>query len=55
MLGSKMVKQAFGVAGGDIRIGVEILTRAALSDEFAAAPVHAIIRQLLARVGWEIV
>ncbi|MEM9907498.1 MAG: SDR family NAD(P)-dependent oxidoreductase [Cyanobacteria bacterium P01_D01_bin.44] len=37
MLGSKMVKQAFGVAGGDIRIGAEILTRAALSDEFAAA------------------
>jgi NAD(P)-dependent dehydrogenase (short-subunit alcohol dehydrogenase family) len=37
MLGSKMVKQAFGVAGGDIRIGSEILTRAALSDEFAVA------------------
>ena len=37
MLGSKMVKQAFGVAGGDLRIGAEILCRAALSDEFAAA------------------
>ena len=37
MLGTKMVKQAFGVAGGDIRIGAEILTRAALADEFAAA------------------
>ncbi|MEL6816892.1 MAG: SDR family NAD(P)-dependent oxidoreductase [Cyanobacteria bacterium J06598_3] len=37
MLGSKMVKQAFGVAGGDIRIGAEILTRAALTDEFAAS------------------
>ena len=37
MLGSKMVKQAFGVAGGDIRIGAEILCRAALADEFAAA------------------
>jgi NAD(P)-dependent dehydrogenase (short-subunit alcohol dehydrogenase family) len=37
MLGSKMVKQAYGVAGGDLRIGAEILTRAALSDEFAAA------------------
>ncbi|MEL6231162.1 MAG: SDR family NAD(P)-dependent oxidoreductase [Cyanobacteria bacterium J06627_3] len=37
MLRSKMVKEAFGVAGGDIRIGAEILTRAALSDEFAAA------------------
>lgn len=37
MLGSKMVKEAFGVAGGDIRIGAAILTRAALTDEFAAA------------------
>ena len=37
MLGSKMVKQAFGVDGGDLRIGAEILCRAALSDEFAAA------------------
>ena len=37
LLGSKMVKQAFGVAGGDIRIGAEILRRAALDDEFAAA------------------
>ena len=37
MLGSKMVKDAFGVAGGDIRIGAEILTRAALSNEFQTA------------------
>ena len=37
MLGSKMVKQAYGVVGGDLRIGAEILCRAALSDEFAAA------------------
>jgi NAD(P)-dependent dehydrogenase (short-subunit alcohol dehydrogenase family) len=37
MLGSKMVKQAFGVAGGDLRIGADILCRAALEDEFAAA------------------
>ncbi|MEL6383885.1 MAG: SDR family NAD(P)-dependent oxidoreductase [Cyanobacteria bacterium J06626_18] len=37
LLGSKMVKQAFGIAGGDIRIGAEILVRAALTDEFAAA------------------
>ena len=37
MLGSKMVKDAFGVAGGDIRIGADILTRAALSNEFATA------------------
>lgn len=36
MLGSKMVKQAFGVAGHDIRIGADILTRAALSDDFSA-------------------
>jgi len=37
MLGSKMVKQAFGVTGGDLRIGAEILTRAALTDEFKNA------------------
>lgn len=37
MLGSKMVKEAFGVAGGDLAIGADILSRAALSDEFAQA------------------
>jgi NAD(P)-dependent dehydrogenase (short-subunit alcohol dehydrogenase family) len=37
MLGSKMVKEGFGVDGGDLQIGVDILTRAALSDEFASA------------------
>ena len=37
MLGTKMVKEGFGVAGGDIRIGAEILTRAALADEFETA------------------
>jgi len=37
MLGTKMVKQALGAAGGDIRIGAEILRRAALADEFAGA------------------
>ena len=37
MLGSKMVKQAYGVVGGDLRIGAKILCRAALADEFAAA------------------
>ena len=37
LLGSKMVKQAYGVAGGDLRIGAEILCRAAFSDEFATA------------------
>ncbi len=37
LLGSKMVKEGFGVAGGDLGIGAEILVRAALSEEFAAA------------------
>lgn len=37
MLGSKMVKQAYGVDGADLRIGADILTRAALSDEFNQA------------------
>ena len=37
LLGSKMVKEAFGVAGGDIRVGAEVLTRAALADAFASA------------------
>ncbi|WP_026970414.1 SDR family NAD(P)-dependent oxidoreductase [Aliagarivorans marinus] len=37
MLGSKMVKDAFGVAGGDLRVGADILCRAALSEEFADA------------------
>ncbi len=37
LLGSKMVKEGFGVDGGDIRIGAEILKRAALADEFASA------------------
>lgn len=37
MLGSKMVKEAYGVRGGDLRIGADILCRAALSDEFADA------------------
>lgn len=37
LLGSKMVKDAFGVAGGDLRVGADILCRAALSEEFADA------------------
>jgi len=37
MLGTKMVKDGFGVAGGDVRIGAKILVRAALADEFASA------------------
>jgi len=36
-LGSKMVKEAYGHAGHDLKIGAEILTRAALSPEFANA------------------
>lgn len=36
-LGSKMVKEAYGVAGGDIREGADILVRAAFSEEFANA------------------
>ncbi|MDJ0642918.1 MAG: SDR family NAD(P)-dependent oxidoreductase [Erythrobacter sp.] len=34
MLGSKMVREGFGVSGGDLAIGAEILVRAALSEEF---------------------
>lgn len=34
-LGSKMVKQAYGSDGKDLRIGADILTRAATSGEFA--------------------
>ncbi|MEM1427324.1 MAG: SDR family NAD(P)-dependent oxidoreductase [Cyanobacteria bacterium P01_H01_bin.130] len=37
LLGSKMVKEAFGMAGKDLNIGADILIRAALSDEFATA------------------
>ena len=37
LLGTKMVQEAYGMAGGDIRIGAEILCRASLEDEFAAA------------------
>lgn len=37
MLGSKMVKEAFGADGGDLQIGADILTRAAVSDEFENA------------------
>ena len=37
MLGTNMVQEGFGVAGNDVRIGSDILTRAATSDEFASA------------------
>lgn len=35
MLGSKMVKQAYGVDSGDLSIGADILCKATLTDEFA--------------------
>lgn len=37
MLGSKMVKQAYGANGADLRIGAEILSKIALSEQFAEA------------------
>ena len=37
LLASKMVKEGFGLEGKDIGIGADILTRAALSDEFEKA------------------
>lgn len=36
-LGTKMVKDAYGMKGHDISIGAEVLSRAALSDDFAMA------------------
>lgn len=36
-LASKMVKDAYGMQGKDLSIGVDILVRAALSEEFAGA------------------
>lgn len=35
LLGSKMVKEGFGVAGGDLSTGADIITRAALASTFA--------------------
>ena len=37
LLATKMVKEGFGVAGDDIRVGSDVLVRAALADEFAEA------------------
>lgn len=37
LLGSNMVKEAYGIPGKDLQIGVDILVRASLSSEFAAA------------------
>ena len=37
LLATKMVKEGFGVAGKNIRIGAEILCKAALNDAFSTA------------------
>lgn len=37
LLGTKMVKEGYGITGADVRIGADILARAALADEFSAA------------------
>ena len=37
LLGSKMVKDAFGIAGGDLSLGAEVLCQAALCDDFENA------------------
>ena len=37
LLGSKMVKEGFGVEGGDLQIGADILCKAALHEDFSAA------------------
>ena len=37
MLGTKMVREAFGVIGGDVLTGANILVKASLSDDFAGA------------------
>ena len=36
-LGTKMVKDAYGMQGNDISVGADVLARAALSEEFAGA------------------
>ncbi|XQF92938.1 SDR family NAD(P)-dependent oxidoreductase [Pseudoalteromonas espejiana] len=37
LLGSKMVKDAYGLDGGDLKLGADIFCRAALSDDFKDA------------------
>tara|TARA_R110001583_G_scaffold8952_2_gene42242 strand:- start:21452 stop:22246 length:795 start_codon:yes stop_codon:yes gene_type:complete len=37
LLGSKMVKQGYGIAGGDVQLGADILVKASLSEEFSQA------------------
>tara|TARA_Y100000034_G_C6608709_1_gene265046 strand:+ start:25 stop:279 length:255 start_codon:yes stop_codon:yes gene_type:complete len=35
LLGSKMVKSAYGIAGGDLKVGAQIFMEAAFSERFA--------------------
>ena len=37
LLATRMVREGFGTSGNDLNIGVDILTRAALSPDFAQA------------------
>ncbi|MDH2435314.1 hypothetical protein QCD60_22580 [Pokkaliibacter sp. MBI-7] len=37
LLASKMVREGFGIAGKSLTIGANIIVKAALADEFAAA------------------
>lgn len=37
LLATNMVREGYGIAGNDIAIGVDVLVRAALSEEFASA------------------
>ncbi len=37
LLGTNMVREAFGITGGDVAIGADIVARAAVSDVFADA------------------
>jgi len=37
LLGTKMVREGYGITGADVGIGADILVRAALSEEFASA------------------
>lgn len=37
LLGSKMVRDAYGIAGGDLSLGAEVLVKASLSDQFSEA------------------
>ncbi|WP_076588182.1 SDR family NAD(P)-dependent oxidoreductase [Vibrio ostreicida] len=37
LLGSKMVQEAYGITGGDLKLGAEILVRATLNEDFSQA------------------